>query len=324
MRTPIAGKLQAQSPLLNVRCLPRRCAGRDAIIDEIMESNAEEISLRDVIETLWDRRYLIVGLSLLTGLLALGLALILPPQYETSVTLAPAVDDSGGKLGGASALLSQFGGLAALGGFSVGSSGKGAEAVAVLQSAALTEAFIREKNLLPLLFPDDWDSARKAWKSSDPANQPTPWKGEKVFRKKIRSLAEEKKTGIVTLTITWRDPVQAAEWANELVARTNLYLKTRAINQSRKNLDYLNDQLTKTNVVDLQKAIYSLTESEIKKIMIANGSDEYAFRIIDPARPPEELTSPKRLKMTAIGIIAGLVLGLVLAQILPPRAKQAY
>jgi uncharacterized protein involved in exopolysaccharide biosynthesis len=281
-----------------------------------MENNAEELSLKETAEVLWSRRWLITCLTLSFAVMAVCIALILPVKYETSVKLAPATDDGSGKLGGAGALLSQFGGLAALGGFNIGGAGKGAEAVAVLQSAALTEAFIRENKLLPILFSDEWDDTRQSWKSADPDDQPTLWKAEKKFSKKIRSVSEEKKTGILTLTITWKDPAQAANWANELVKRTNLYLRARAIEQSKKNLDYLNDQLAKTNVVELQKAIYGLTESEIKKIMIANGSDGYAFRIIDPARPPEERSSPKRAQIALAGTFVGLILGVILALML--------
>lgn len=286
-----------------------------------MESTAEEVSIKEVIDALLARRWLIAVVTIGLGLAALAAAFVIPPTYQASIVLAPVPDEGGGKLGSASGLLSQFGGLAALGGFNLGGSGKGAEAVAILQSAALTETFIREKNLLPLLFARLWDQDRKGWKVTDPDEQPTLWKGEKLFKKKIRSVTEEKKSGLVTLTISWRDPQQAAEWANEIVARTNRFLRERAIAQSMKNIDYLNDQLSKTNVIELQKAIYGLTESEIKKVMIANGSDEYAFRIIDPARPPEEVTSPKKLKMSLIGLVAGFALSLVLALLLPrPKA----
>lgn len=284
-----------------------------------MENDPEEISLRDLFDTLWSRRLLIIALTLAFGIAAAVVSLLLPEKYEASIVLSPVDEESGGKLGGAGALLSQFGGLASLGGLNLGGSGKKSVAIATLQSHALTEAFIHDNNLLPVLYPDDWDADKKAWTTADPEKTPTPWKAERLFAKKVRNLVEDKKTGLITMTITWTDPELAARWAGELVRRANEHLRSKAIAESQANLSYLNEQLTKTSVVELQRSIYSLIEAEIKQVMIANGSDEYAFKVVDPARMPEQRVSPKRMLITAAGLVAGLIVSCVLALALPRR-----
>lgn len=290
-----------------------------------MDTQSDEISLRELADTLWSRRLLIAAMAIGFGIAAAATALLLPEKYEASIVLSPVDDDAGGKLGGAGALLSQFGGLASLGGLSIGGSDKKAVALATLQSHALTEAFIRDNQLLPLLYADEWDAGRKAWiddAPDDPDDQPTIWKAERMFAKKVRSVAEDKKTGLVTLTIEWTDPELAARWAAELVARANRDLRARAIEESMASQAYLSEQLTKTSVVELQKAIYGLIEAEIKKVMIANGSDEFAFRVVDPARVAEERSSPKRGLMVAVGVLGGLMFGLLLALALPSSRRQ--
>lgn len=284
-----------------------------------MENQADEISLKDIADALLARRWLIVLMTIGFAIGGAAVAFLLPEKYEASIVLSPVDDSAGGKLGGAGSLLSQFGGLAALGGINVGGSGKKAEAIATLQSHGLTENFIRDNNLLPILYADKWDAERKAWKTQDPEEVPTVWKAEKKFAKKIRSIGEDKKTGLVTLTIEWTDAELAAQWAKDLVDRANRDLRAREIKQSQTNLAYLNDQLTKTSVVELQKAIYSLIEAEIKKVMIANGSDEFAFRVVDPPRIAEERSSPKRGLIVAVGLFLGFMLGVVLALSLPAR-----
>lgn len=284
-----------------------------------MENQADEISLKDIADALLARRWLIVLMTIGFAIGGAAVAFLLPEKYEASIVLSPVDDSAGGKLGGAGSLLSQFGGLAALGGINVGGSGKKAEAIATLQSHGLTENFIRDNNLLPILYADKWDAERKAWKTQDPEEVPTVWKAEKKFAKKIRSIGEDKKTGLVTLTIEWTDAELAARWAKDLVERANRDLRAREITQSQTNLAYLNDQLTKTSVVELQKAIYSLIEAEIKKVMIANGSDEFAFRVVDPPRIAEERSSPKRGLIVAVGLFLGFMLGVVLALSLPAR-----
>ncbi len=287
-----------------------------------MNSTAEDISLVDISATLWANRLLIVVVTICFGAASLLTAFLLPEKFVSTVVLAPVGDEAGAsKLGGAGALLSQFGGLASLGGLSLGGGGRKAESIATLGSAALTEAFIVDRQLLPILFEKDWDASAKTWKKADPADQPTVWKAEQKFAKKVRSVSEDKKTGLVTLTITWNDPKLAADWANELVARANATLRRRAIERSERNLDYLNGQLQKTSVVELQRAIYGLIENEIKQVMVANGSSEYAFKVIDPARVAEKHDSPKRGLISVLGLIVGLVLGVMAALAMPARAK---
>lgn len=280
-----------------------------------MKSIEQELSLSDIFSAVRARTGMVAGLTAICGVLGIALALVLPPSYEATVVMAPVLDDAdGSKLGGgAGALLSQFGGLAALGGIGLGGGGKKSEALATLQSAALTQAFIEENRLLPVLFSSRWDAEKKTWKSSDNEDMPTLWDGELKFRKSIRSVIDDKKTGLISMTIRWRDPQLCADWAAEIVSRTNAYLRSKAIAQSNKNLAYLNDQLGKTSVIELQKAIYGLIEAEIKKIMLANANEEFAFRVIDPARVPQEKSGPKRSLIVLGAALMGAIIGVLLA-----------
>lgn len=280
----------------------------------------EEISLEDIGLKIWARRWLVAAFGLVAGASAAAIALVTPEKYQATVLLSPVVDQAGGsKLGGAGALLSQLGGLGSLAGLGGASSSQRSESVATLQSRLLTEAFIAEKQLLPVLFHKQWNAANKEWKTNEPETTPTLWKGEELFRLKVRSVTDDKKTGLISLSILWTDPTLAAEWANEIVLRTNTYLRDKSIAESQRNLAYLNEQLKATSVVELQNAIYGLIEAEIKKEMIARGSKEFAFQVVDPATPPERRISPKRGAMTATGLFIGLVIGIGLALVLPRK-----
>jgi hypothetical protein len=108
------------------------------------------------------------------------------------------------------------------------------------------------------------------------------------------------------MRIAWEDPIAAAKWANELVRMTNDYLRGQAIAESERNIGYLNQEALKTNVVEVRKAIYTLMETEINKAMLARGSEQFAFRILDPAAPPEKPYSPLLLNWLLGGAFAGL------------------
>ena len=272
----------------------------------------DQISLGELLRILWNARWLIlVVTALCTGAAAIATVLV-PKKYDATVLLSPVTNQSGsGALGSLTSALSQMGGgLGSLVGLSVaGAGGMRAEEIATLQSVTLTERYIRDNDLLPILFKKKWDAAAKRWKVTDPDELPTLWKGNEYFRKNVRTVAESTKSGLVTMTITWTDPVLAATWANDIVKVTNDYLRDKAIDQSERNIAYLTAEAAKTNVVELRTAIYSDIENEIKKEMGARGAAEYALKVIDPAVPAEKQSSP----MKALWIIGGAVAGIVLS-----------
>lgn len=277
-------------------------------------SNVEEqpqVDIRELMRLLWSDRVLIVVVTLLSGLVAAGISILTPKKYEASIVVSPVSSNAGGQLGGLGAIASQLGGLAALADISVGGDSKKSESIAVLQSESLTSDYIRARNLLPILFAKKWDAERKEWKVADRTKVPTEWEANRYFKQKIRSVKTDNKTGLVTMTIIWKDPVLAANWANDLVRMTNDHLRAKAIAESERNIAYLKGEAAKTDSVEARQAIYSIMEAEINHAMIAKGSQEYAFKIIDPAVAPEKASSPKKKLWTALGLFAGGLLSVL-------------
>jgi uncharacterized protein involved in exopolysaccharide biosynthesis len=270
----------------------------------------DQISLRELLQIVASNRWIIIGVTLVFTLGAAGAALVTPKSYKASILISPVSESSQSSMGGGlGALASQFSGLASLAGVSLeGSSKTEAESQAVLQSEALTERYMRENNLLPILYPEKWDSERHTWKPLSPSEMPTPWKAFRYFDKKIRTITTDAKSGLLTMSITWKNPRLAAQWANDLVKLTNSYLRDKAVVETDRNIAYLNGQAANTDVVPVKQAIYSLMENEINKAMIARGSDEFAFKVLDPAAVPERASSPQFLLWTLAGLVGGLIL----------------
>lgn len=243
---------------------------------------------------------------------ALGASFLLTREYSVSVTLLPVKSERPAALSGA---VSQLGGLASLAGIGIGNDDDRSEAIATLRSRALAIAFIEQRKLLPVMFPTKWDAASGRWRSNDSDDAPTLNDGYRQFDRRIRSVTEDRRTGIVTLTITWRDPALAADWANELAARVNREMRDRAIGEARRSLEYLNRELDKTQVVELRQPIYRLIENRINTVMLANVRNEYAFKIIDPATPPDadDYSSPLHWLFALAGATLGALAGAVIA-----------
>jgi uncharacterized protein involved in exopolysaccharide biosynthesis len=268
-------------------------------------SDNREISIRDLLNIVKKRGVLVMCFTLIGGLAAGIAAFIVPKQYEASIVLSPVSSTSGGLIGSAA---SQLGGLAALAGISVGSDSKKSESVAFLQSNGLAIRYIQNNNLLPILYAKKWNVALKNWKKPD--DPPTVWKGAQYLKKDLRKVATDAKTGIVTLTIRWTDPALAAEWANGLVRMANDHLRNRAIEESERNISYLGAEAAKTNVVEARQAIYTVLQNELNKSMIARGSEEYAFKVVDAAVSPEKPASPIKILWVVVGMSAGLFISL--------------
>lgn len=263
-----------------------------------------DISLKELWQILWRGKLLILAATLLCGIIAAVASLVVPRTYEASVVVAPLSDQSE-LTGGVGALLSQYSGLASLAGIVTSANDRRSEAIAILDSAGLTRKYIRDNNLIPILFDEIWDSRAGKWLTDDPREIPTLWQANMYFINQIRSISQDPKTGMVTLTITWKDPEVAARWANDLVVMTNEYLRSKAIREAEQNIAYLQDQAAKTNVVEVQKAIYSLLEIQIKNAMLARGTNEYALKVIDEAVAPEAPASPNPVIWVLAGLCAG-------------------
>jgi LPS O-antigen subunit length determinant protein (WzzB/FepE family) len=63
--------------------------------------------------------------------------------------------------------------------------------------------------------------------------------------------------------------------------------------------------MVQTSIVTLQQAIARLLESELQKVMLARGNEEFAFRIIDSAFPPKERVRPQRALLAVLGTLMG-------------------
>jgi hypothetical protein len=282
----------------------------------------QDVTFGELLRGIWDSKWVVLAVSLALALAAGLVAKVLPKEYQVAIVVSPVTEDSsGGKLGGLSSVLSEVGGLSALGGLSLGGSSQKGEYVAVLQSEALTEDYIRSKGLLQVLYSKLWDPVTEKWTVSNVRKQPTVWKANQVFKKRIRTVIVDNRTGLVTMTIKWTDPIAAATWANDLVRLTNDYLRTKAIAESERHIAYLGEQASKTDVIGVKQAIYSILESEINKEMIARGREEYALRVIDPAFPPEMASSPIATLWAVVGMVGGLMICTVVVYVRLARKR---
>ena len=288
---------------------------------EWLATDDELISLFDVWRILLHYRWTILAISGAAVLAAALAAAAMTPMYRAEVVLAPvtANEDSGRY----SAQLEKFSGIAALAGVNLNQhSSRKNEALATLESRLLTERFITDEKLLPVLFHDLWDQEQGDWKVDDPDDRPTLWDAYELFDEDVRRISEDKRNGLVVLSIEWEDPELAAHWGNELVRRVNGMLRERTAQESEKAIGFLQQQLKQVSAVELEQVLHRLIESEMKEIILANINEEFAFRVIDPAAPPGEPFRPRWGQMLVIGAALGLTAGVTVSLLLGFSRRQ--
>ena len=270
-------------------------------------ADAERFRLRRFLQNCIRYRWMVIGLFLASVSVALAIAIFAEKIYEGRVLMAPVKQDM--QQSRLAALAGQFSGLVAQLGLGGGITDNTQEAIATLRSRQFIESFIEDYDLLPILFHDLWDPQPRRWIVDDPAEIPSTADGYELFDE-IMTVSENAQTGLVELTIEWRDRELVEKWANALVARVNRIMRERDIAEAERGIKYLNEQLEQTDVVEVRLAIFGLIESSIQTVMVAKGRDDYAFRVIDPAVTPEveRFVSPKRLLLVAIGIVFGALL----------------
>jgi uncharacterized protein involved in exopolysaccharide biosynthesis len=263
-----------------------------------------------LVASAWRRKWWLAGCVIGFGGTFAIVALRMPHVYRASTELVPAPTSglSGGS-GGAGTL----GSLASLAGIEIGGgAGKTDEVLAVLTSRQFIEQFIRDKQLLPILYADIWDKKTGTWKAGI---QPPPlvW-AYKSFKSNILSVGKEKDSGIIKLNVDWTDGELAAAWANELVDRINSEMRARAMDEADRSVHFLEEESRRTSLVPTQQAIGRLMESQINQRMLANVTSEYALRVVDRALPPDpkEPYAPRRTLIAAAGVVIGLTVGFFL------------
>ena len=265
----------------------------------------------------WSRRLLVLIVTLLFGVAGASFSLFATPWYRAQVSLLPAQGQSAQGLAGQLGALS---GLAGLAGMSVGA-GNRVEPLAILRSHDFLRRFIIKNRLEPELLPEKWDIGKRDWKVLSVGKTFDVRDAVDYFEKHVFRVGEDKKSGLVVLTVDWRDPVVAAAWANAISAEINELTRDQAISEASESINYLKAELAAAPQVALQQSISKLMESQLQTMMLARGRNEYSFKVIDRAEPPKYRFYPQRLLFALGSLALGGCLAICYVALFPRRRR---
>ncbi len=270
-----------------------------------------EIKLLDLLAYLWSRKWQIILVSGGAAALFVIYLLFLPNKY-TSTTAFLAVNKE--SEGGLASLASSFGGVASLAGINLGGGDSAVvEAEFMLTSNSFLIDVVNKYGFLPQVVAaerysfdtneisynlDDYDPVAKKWlfddlRYSHRTKGPSEWYIATKLNEMI-SLSKDDLTGLLKLRVEHVSPGFAQEFSVLLISELNELMRKREAERIDNRLTFLHNQLDTSKNVEVNTAIYSLIEQQIKKKMLSDTSDDFAFRIIEKANYPEKKSSPLR------------------------------
>ena len=274
-----------------------------------ISSEEKEFSFKDLLEAIWINKFLIIIFPLLVGSITALYTLTLPNMYRAEVLLASSESKSQ-NMSAAST------GLAALAGVSLQSTdNKTLIAIETLKSRKfISEFLIRHEALPALMAPISWNSEEDILEVGE--YHGSIQQATKRFMAIFSAVKLSQRTPFVLLNIEHISPTQGRDWLEAMVKDLNQFLSERDLAEVENSIKYLQEQINKTNVSDLQQLFYSMIEAQTGKAMLAEVRPEYVFRVIDPAIAPELKYSPYRALITLQSVVYSLVAIIVLCVLL--------
>ena len=299
---------------------------------QISDQYDDEIDLRELFMVLWAGKIKIVAITAVFAVASVVYALSVPNQYKATALLAPA--QSGG--GGLSGALGQLGGLASLAGVSIGGGESSESQIAqeIMKSWSFVEGFIADNDLAVEVYAaegwsrksnqlkidnDIYEVEAKSWLVEDDhtgeEGPPSSWQLFEAFSDKL-SVSEDKKSGLVSVSIEYYSPQIAKQWLDLYISAINKHMQARQVEKVSNNISYLEAQIEKTAIAEMREVFYTIIEEQTKNKMVAEASPDYAFVAVSPSMVPEEKSQPKRALICILGTLLGGMLSVLLVLVM--------
>ena len=172
------------------------------------EADGDRREIVAKLEVLWENRRSLFRAAVCGLIIATLIAFLIPKQFESTTRLMPPDDSSGAGMAVLASLSGKAGGLGSLAGDMLGVKSTGDLFVGVLKSRTVQDDVIQKLDLRKVYRQSRWEDARRELASNT-------------------SISQDRKSGIITITVTDRDARRAAALAQQFCC------KPRASNRPR-------------------------------------------------------------------------------------------
>jgi len=250
-------------------------------------TDEDEISLLDLLTVIVENLKLLILGPLAAGILALGVSFLIPPTFTAKTTMIPPGQSSGG---GTAALLGQFGGLGALAGGAAGIKTPTDQYLAYLQSNTLRDELIEKFKL------------RERYKAKYQQDARLTLKGN------VKATAD-KKSGLITIEVSDKDPKFAADLANAYVQALSHLIGELALKEAKVKRELLEKQITEAMQKSYQspmvrEAVIQSLIREYETARLDERKENPFLAQVDVAEVPELKAKPKKALIAVVMTLA--------------------
>ena len=293
--------------------------------DQLNNNYDDEIDLRELFHVLWDKIFYIGAITSIFSLISIIYALMLPNIYQSQAVMMPMEANQG-----MSGMLGQYSGMASLAGISLPSESgsKAQEAIARIESFEFfSNSFLPHIKLENLMAVKKWNQASNTltydasafnsesgqWvrKVKPPTSTiPSSQKAYKQYQA-IMSVSEDKKTSFVTLSVEHKSPVIAQQWVEIMMDQIDQVMRDQDRQTALQSIAYLNSLAPTVNYEEISKALASLQQEQMKRLMMVEANENYIFKVLDSPIVPEMKVKPKRSLIVILGTMLGMMLSVL-------------
>ena len=293
--------------------------------DQLNNNYDDEIDLRELFHVLWDKIFYIGAITSIFSLISIIYTLMLPNIYQSQAVMMPMEANQG-----MSGMLGQYSGMASLAGISLPSESgsKAQEAIARIQSFEFfSNSFLPHIKLENLMAVKKWNQASNTltydasafnsesgqWvrKVKPPTSTiPSSQKAYKQYQA-IMSVSEDKKTSFVTLSVEHKSPVIAQQWVEIMMDQIDQVMRDQDRQTALQSIAYLNSLAPTVNYEEISKALASLQQEQMKRLMMVEANENYIFKVLDSPIVPEMKLKPKRSLIVILGTMLGMMLSVL-------------
>ena len=290
-------------------------------LEQIYQSDGN-IDITKVIKIVWSKWLFILVFSCFFSIGSILYALSLDPVYKSEALLAPDTQQPAGM----GSLVSSLGGITGImgAGLTQNTSDNARLAIPVFKSRDFLYKFIEERDLLvPLMASESWNISNgtftinpqrynketNQWIDEDGnlTSEADPFDAYSKISSAL-TVSEDRFTGLVTVAMEHPTPQKAKEWLDWIIEDINEYFREGDRKEAEEAISYLQEQMNKNMLSNLEKVFSSLIEVQTKTLMMVNSKKGYVYRTLDRAYEPKQRVSPRRtLIVVAISGIGGLI-----------------
>jgi len=285
------------------------------------EFTEDEINAKEVFFALWSSKILIILMVTIFAVGSVIYSLSIPNKFTSSSLLKMSDNNSRPSSNSSMDMIGSIAGL----NLSAAGSSKSSLIIETIESRDFLKHLLTFDKVLPsivaiqsydnetgeLIFDDSIYDQKNNTFTSDPEKRPTFHKTFLTYNNMIK--VSTTNTGYIYLSVTHLSPKFAYELLNLIISEVNSLSRARVLQESKDSLNFLYNQLTETNEIEIRNSINQIIGSELRRQMLAEVKKNYLINPLDKPFVPEMKSSPNRARICILGTILGFFLSILIS-----------